>query len=67
MGQDCNQRIFRTTFSASIRHLRTALHATETAIIRLGLQSIAAGRDYLQLTRCLAGAPPAGSRALLSW
>src|SRR6266487_2457845 len=61
MGQDCNQRIFRTTLSASIPHLRTALHATETAIIRPGLPSIASGRDYLQLTKCLVGALPAGS------
>ena len=61
MRQDCNQRIFRTTLSASIPHLRTALHATETAIIRPGLQSIVSGQDYLQLTKCLAGASPAGS------
>jgi hypothetical protein len=61
MGQDCNQRSFRTTLSASIPHLWTALHATETAIIQPGLQSIAAGQDYLQLTKCLAGALPAGS------
>ena len=61
MGQACNQRIFRTTFSASISHLRTALHATETAIDDTGLQSIAAGQDYLQLTKCLAGAPPTSS------
>jgi hypothetical protein len=61
MCQDCNQRIFRTTLSASIPHLRTALNATETAIIRRGLQSIVSGQDYLQLTKCLAGAPPAGS------
>jgi hypothetical protein len=35
--------------------------ATETAISGTGLQSIAAGQDYLPLTTCLAGAPPASS------
>jgi hypothetical protein len=67
MGRDCNQRIFRTTLSASISHLRTTLFATEPAIIQPGLQSIAAGQDYLQLTRRLAGALPIGSRVSLSW
>ena len=58
MGQDCNQRSFRTTLSASIHPFRTGLFATETAIIQPGLQSIAAGQDYLQLTKCLAGDHP---------
>ena len=61
MAQARNQRVFWTTLFASIPHLRTALHATETAIIQPGLQFIAAGQDYLQLTTCLAGAPPASS------
>src|SRR5919106_2569525 len=29
MGRDCNQRICRTTLSASILHLKTALHASQ--------------------------------------
>jgi hypothetical protein len=53
MGQDCNQRKVETTFFASIHLPRTGLFASETAIIRSGLQSIAAGQDYLQLTKCL--------------
>jgi hypothetical protein len=36
-----------STLSASILHLRTVLNATEPAIIRSGLQSIAVGQDYL--------------------
>ncbi len=51
MGQACNQRIFRTTLSASITLVRTALNATETAINGTELQSIASGQDYLQLTK----------------
>ena len=61
MGRDGHQRIVRTTFAASLLHLRTALHATEPAIIQPGLPSIALGQDYLQLTKCLAGALSAGS------
>ena len=61
MGQDCNQRSFRTTFTATIDPSGTGFIATETAIIQPGLQSIVAGQDYLQLTKCLAGALPAGS------
>jgi len=67
MGRDCNQRIFRTTLSASLSYLRTTFFATEPAIIQPGLPSIAAGQDYLHLTRRLAGALPTGSRVSLSW
>ena len=49
MGQDCNQRIFRTTFSASIRHLRTTFSASETAISGTRLQSATSGPHYLRL------------------
>src|SRR2546425_12087109 len=55
----CNQRIFRTTLTASIAVLRTGLFATETAIILAGQPWIAAGQHYLQLTRGLACALPA--------
>jgi hypothetical protein len=55
----CNQRIFRTTLTASIAALRPGLFATETAIILAGQQWIAAGQHYLQLTRGLACALPA--------
>ena len=61
MGQACNQRIFRTTFTALIDPSRTGFTAPETAIIQPGLQSMASGQDYLQLTMGLAGAPPAGA------
>jgi hypothetical protein len=65
MGQDCNQRVFRTTFAASIARLRTGLSATETAIIQPGPQSVAAGQHYLPLTKSLSGIPPAlASRCL---
>src|SRR4051812_26337647 len=49
MRQDCNQRIFRTTLSASILHLRTALVASEPAISGTGLQSTVLGPHYLPL------------------
>src|SRR5439155_8086907 len=38
--------VFGTTLSASIAHVRTTLCATETAIIRTGLQSMAPGPHY---------------------
>jgi hypothetical protein len=62
----CNQRIFRATFTASIAALRTGFCATETAIILVGQQWIAAGQHYLPLTRGLAGARPLTPVGLLS-
>src|SRR5215475_14627548 len=50
MAQDCNQRKFGTRLSASIHPFRTGLFATETAIIRLGLQSTALGPHSMRLT-----------------
>ena len=47
---DCNQRIFRTTLSASISDVRTTLSASETAISGTRLQSATSGRHYLHLT-----------------
>ena len=49
MAQDCNQRVFETTFAASITPLKTTLFASETAISGTGLQSAAVGPHYLQL------------------
>src|SRR5262245_30915115 len=50
MAQDCNQRKFGTRLSASIHPFRTGLFATETAIIRPGLQSTPVGPHYMRLT-----------------
>src|SRR2546425_11880447 len=60
-SRDCNQRVFRTTLIASIALLRTTLSATETAIIRMGLHSMAPGPHYLQLIGLTAAGPPATS------
>src|SRR6266436_10399768 len=58
---DRTHSIFRTTLIASIALLRTTLTATETAIIRMGLQSMAPGPHYLQLIGLTAAGPPATS------
>ena len=47
--EDCNQRVFGTALRASIALFKTTLSASETAIIRMGLQSIAPGPHYLHL------------------
>ena len=50
MDQDCNQRKLETTLIASIHPFRTGLFATETAIIRMGLQSTAPRPHEMRLT-----------------
>ena len=48
-GRACNRRVFEATLTASITLVRTILSATETAIIRMDLQSIMPGAHYRPL------------------